>query len=331
VLSKFKLNFPESPTTSERLKAETSLLTERKGGEDIWEPWLPLLWYLSLTRNDFGSPMSLVRIHHLIYSPTMNVCKRTITQLLIGLILVCANLQLQANENQILAEGEQLFRVHCARCHGVEGEGGEGANLKRKKLKHAADEAALLMVINFGIPGTGMPGNIFDENQAKQIAAYVRFIGKIETGPPPGDSERGAELFARQGGCLTCHIVAGKGRAFGPELTSIGDQRGLAYLREALITPASRMPGNSVPLSGSYQGYLSVQLKTGSGSIVRGVRVNEDAFSIQIRDVDGRLRSFTKQTLVEFEKLFGHSLMPSTVLSTNDLDDLVSYLMSLRE
>jgi putative heme-binding domain-containing protein len=261
----------------------------------------------------------------------MNIYKHSILQLTLGLVLLGSHVQLQANEDQALEKGQKLFQVHCARCHGTKGEGGEGANLKRKRLRHAPDDEALVQVINFGIPGTGMPGNIFDDYQAKQIAAYVRFIGRIETGPPPGDRQRGEDLFANQGGCFACHIVAGKGRAFGPELTSIGDQRGLAYLRESLMTPASRMPGGSVPLHGSYQGYLSVHLKTDSGSIVQGVRVNEDAFSIQIRDMSGALRSFDKQKLVEFEKLYGHSLMPGVEFSTNELDDLITYLMSLQE
>ena len=36
-----------------------------------------------------------------------------------------------------LAEGEKVFKVHCARCHGIAGEGGEGSNLARSKLKYA--------------------------------------------------------------------------------------------------------------------------------------------------------------------------------------------------
>ncbi|SVB90525.1 uncharacterized protein METZ01_LOCUS243379, partial [marine metagenome] len=27
-----------------------------------------------------------------------------------------------------LADGERLFRIHCARCHGINGAGGEGSN-----------------------------------------------------------------------------------------------------------------------------------------------------------------------------------------------------------
>src|SRR5262252_4432127 len=57
-----------------------------------------------------------------------------------------------------LARGEKLFQVHCARCHGPKGEGGQGPLLTRAKLTHAPDDASLLKVIEEGIRGTEMPG-----------------------------------------------------------------------------------------------------------------------------------------------------------------------------
>ena len=51
-----------------------------------------------------------------------------------------------------------------------------------------------------------------------------------------------------------------------------------------------------------------------------------------MRDIGGVVHSFRKDDLTEFEKVFAHSLMPEygTVLAANDMDDLISYLMSLR-
>jgi mono/diheme cytochrome c family protein len=54
-----------------------------------------------------------------------------------------------------LADGERLFRVHCARCHGIDGSGGEGSNLVRSKLKHAADDEALIALRWTKINGRG--------------------------------------------------------------------------------------------------------------------------------------------------------------------------------
>src|SRR5262245_29436669 len=55
------------------------------------------------------------------------------------------------------ARGKRLFEGHCARCHGMQGGGGTGANLRRPKLRHAADDDKLFDLIRSGIPGSGMP------------------------------------------------------------------------------------------------------------------------------------------------------------------------------
>ena len=53
---------------------------------------------------------------------------------------------------------------------------------------------------------------------------------------------------------------------------------------------------------------------------------------MQIRDVTGVVHSFRKDELTDYEKVYSHSLMPeySASLSERDLDDLISYMMSLR-
>jgi putative heme-binding domain-containing protein len=227
-----------------------------------------------------------------------------------------------------LADGERLFKVHCARCHGIAGEGGEGSNLVRSRLKYAADDQALVDLLGDGIPGTGMPAMwTLDENQRTRVAAYVRSLGRLEPEEMPGDPVRGGEIFRTAGGCPACHIVSGAGNGVGPELTYIGDQRGRDYLRASLIAPA-----DSQPQTGGYHDYLTVRVQAADRSI-EGVRVNEDAFTIQVRDVNGAIHSFRKDELQSLDKVFGHSLMPGygTVLSGSDLDDVVSYLMSLKE
>ena len=55
--------------------------------------------------------------------------------------------------------GKQLFDIHCARCHGIGGTGGEGPSLTRLVLRHAGDDEALSSVIVNGIPNSDMPGN----------------------------------------------------------------------------------------------------------------------------------------------------------------------------
>ena len=71
---------------------------------------------------------------------------------------------------------------------------------------------------------------------------------------------------------------------------------------------------------------------TQDGRAITGARVNEDAFSIQIRDVSGKVYSFWKEELKELHKDWGKSPMPSyrDKLTPAEIEDLVSYLASLR-
>ncbi len=226
-----------------------------------------------------------------------------------------------------LADGERLFRIHCARCHGIDGAGGEGSNLARPALQYANDDEELIALIDDGIPGTGMPAIwSLDDAQTMRVAGYVRTLGRLEAEEMPGDPDRGSTVYQNIGGCPACHIIAGHGIGIGPELTTIGDQRGLDYLRSSLVKPAEAQSQTS-----GYKDYLTVRVRTLEDR-VEGLRVNEDAFSIQVRDVSGTVHSFRKDDLIEFEKIFAHSLMPEygATLSGQDIDDVVSYLMSLR-
>jgi putative heme-binding domain-containing protein len=229
--------------------------------------------------------------------------------------------------NASILAGEKLFRVHCARCHGMQGEGGEGANLARPKLKYAKNDQQLYDILDDGIAGTGMPSVwVLDDEQLWHVTAYVRSLGQMMEAEMPGDPRAGKAIYEGKGGCPACHIVSGRGKGIGPELTEIGDQRGIDYLRRSLQEPAGNQPKTA-----GYSDYLTVRATTAYAT-VEGMRINEDAFSIQVRDLSGQVHSFRKSELTDFEKVFAHSLMPEygAVMADNDLDDVVSYLMSLR-
>jgi len=223
-----------------------------------------------------------------------------------------------------LLRGEKLFQVNCARCHGAKGEGSRGPALTRAKLPHAPDDASLVKVINEGIRGTEMPGaGAMSEHEVRQAAAYVRSLGKVPMKPVPGDPAHGAEVYRGKGNCAGCHTINGEGGVAGPDLTTIGASRSGAYLRESIVDPQAAVP----------EDFLLVTVVPKNGASVTGIRVNEDSFSIQVRDGSGRSYSFWKSDVERLDKQKGKSPMPSYKgqLSDAELTDLVAYLASLKE
>ena len=98
--------------------------------------------------------------------------------------------------------------------------------------------------------------------------------------------ERPAALRAH---CTSCHRVTGSGGPLGPDLSRIGGSRSRALLTRE-IRDASRR---------HHAGFQPVTLVTKDGKRIRGVKKNEDAYSIQIMDTRERLQGYIKADLRE--------------------------------
>jgi putative heme-binding domain-containing protein len=221
-----------------------------------------------------------------------------------------------------LSQGKRLYVGHCAPCHGIEGTGGRGPHLNQPKLRRVNNDVSLFNVIKNGVQNTEMPGAWqMTDREIWRVAGYLRSLGRTAVVNLPGDPEKGKTIYHSQG-CATCHIVRGDGGNLGPELTEIGARRSPAYLREALIDPGASAP----------DGFLVVSVTMLDGRTARGARINEDSFTIQLRDLNNQFRSFRKSDLKALKKEFGVSTMPSykNGLTLSELDDLVAYLAGLR-
>jgi putative heme-binding domain-containing protein len=228
--------------------------------------------------------------------------------------------------------GKVLFGHLCVTCHGFEGAGGAGPPLNRAKLVNAPDDAALRAIIAEGIPNRGMPRvrRTLDSEQ-RALVAYVRSLGRTAGPPSRGDAKKGRELYATLN-CAACHIVKGQGGTLGPELTDIGVQRGPQYLRQALVEPGAVLPNSTLRVQGpGYSEFLPVRVVMKDGAEVRGIRINEDLFTIQLRDLTGKFHSIRKSSAELIRKEPNTSVMPSFKgkVSDQELDDLVAYLSSL--
>ncbi len=231
-----------------------------------------------------------------------------------------------------LATGQEVFQVQCARCHGMLGEGGEGPSLTRAKLTYASNGNELMGIIRNGIAGTGMPGSWqLSESHVRRVAAYVSTLGTLAEEAMPGDPIAGELLYQTKGNCASCHILAGKGKGVGPELTTVGQRRNAEYLKQSIINPDVDQPKVYSRRTGTLNAFLTVRVVSEYGTY-EGLRINEDEFSVQMRDMTGQVHSFDKANLTSYERAFGHSLMPGygAALSPQEVSNVVSYLMTLK-
>jgi putative heme-binding domain-containing protein len=257
-----------------------------------------------------------------IYSPIMRGLA------LLGILPIFLQPALSAPD---AATGRKLFAAHCAACHGQQGQGGRGARLT--SLTRASDDDSLFNIIRKGIPGPEMPPAPLSDDEVRDVAAFVRSLGRGST-PTPANGMRGAQIYLKAG-CASCHTIGSEGGVLGPDLSHIGARRRPDYLRRALLEPEADIPESF----GDYRWYtvipdnfLQVRVTTVDGRAITGARVNEDAFSIQLRDVSGRVYSLWKEELKELHKDWGKSPMPSfrDRLTATEIEDLVSYLASLQ-
>jgi putative heme-binding domain-containing protein len=229
-------------------------------------------------------------------------------------------------------EGKQLFGALCENCHGVNGTGDEAPSLNRPTLTYAKDDAALRKIIGDGLPERGMPRvRRMTDDEIALLATYVRSLGRTPPIKVAGNVGKGRAVYQRLA-CGTCHVIDGQGGVLGPELTKIGQIRAPKFLRQAVLEPGSVLSKGVLGiLTNGFTEYLPVSVIERNGREVRGIRINEDSFTIQMRDADGRFYSFRKLDVERVDKQAGRSMMPSYKdrLNAGDTDDLVAYLYGL--
>ena len=219
-------------------------------------------------------------------------------------------------------QGAALFQTHCTYCHGARGQGGRGSDLTTGQYKYGGSDAALYASIRNGIRGTEMPAVRATDEEVWKIVSFVKQLGSLAPGErAKGDASAGKRIFEGKGACMTCHSIGPDGGNVGPDLSDVGRRRDLKYLEESLISPEADVPAR----------YRAIQVVTRSGQSVIGIRLNEDDVSVQMRDDHDNLRSFLKDNLREIRR-DQPALMPSysTKLRKEEIDDVVSYLSTLR-
>jgi alcohol dehydrogenase (cytochrome c) len=235
--------------------------------------------------------------------------------------------------------GRLLYDQTCQSCHGPAGQGDRGPALTRAAFPGGNDDFTLFRTIREGVPGTEMPPfRGFSDEQVWQLVSYIRSLSAPGTSEPTptvsGSLQSGEALFFGRAGCASCHQVDGRGGVVGPDLSTAGRTPADALRRKILDPGATELRSAGAGGRGGAGARPQVIVaRTRDGRELRGVRRNEDTFSLQMVDASGALHLVDKQQLVDL-RVENTSLMPgdyATKLTAGELDDLVAYLASLRD
>ena len=220
----------------------------------------------------------------------------------------------------VIQTGLEVYVRQCAVCHGPDGRWVDGIDLARGEFRSAVSDADVRAVITNGAAEGQMPAFRLNAAELDGLIAYMR------TGFDPdisdvviGDPTRGEALFQGKGACADCHRVDGHGPRAAPDLSSIGTERDAAALQKSLRSPAAAL----LPIN------RPVAIVTRDEETIRGRRLNEDTWTVQLIDSNGRLRSLVKAELASYQVSDRPTHEPTT-LAADEIADLVAYLMTLR-
>ena len=225
--------------------------------------------------------------------------------------------------------GSELYRQRCSTCHGTDAKGAARGSDLTVVWTDGPSDVQVFQTARRGVPNTLLSHSFGPDEDLWSILAYLRTVSSMTPAAASGRADNGERIFSAN--CRGCHQVAGHGGHLGPDLSRVGSNRSRALLAHKIRHASSYFM--SVYQGGVVlDGFQPVTLVTREGQQIRGVKKNEDAFSIQIMDSHERLQGYTKAGLrdVVNDKT---SLMPDfgpDKLSDHDLDDLLAYLATLR-
>ncbi|MEZ5355392.1 MAG: PQQ-binding-like beta-propeller repeat protein [Bryobacteraceae bacterium] len=187
----------------------------------------------------------------------------------------------------------------CAGCHGDSLAGTDrGPGLVESRSLRRRSSGQIRDLIRNGTSG-GMPAFPLPGDQLDALAEYVRaFNVSAFEAPPSGDPGAGERFFFGKGNCGGCHMVRGRGKANGPDLSAVGRQLTLREIEAMLDDPASQSGSRS---AASCPGWAfcpqapwrmaNVELR--DGTKLRGFARSEGKHDVILQTPDGRIHTLT--------------------------------------
>ena len=208
-----------------------------------------------------------------------------------------------AQHPEAIREGRQLFIRNCSACHGDTAKGGRAPDLTTGEWKHGGTIEDLTRNIVKGIPGTQMPPFPMPAGEARLVVDYLLSLSAKPDERPTGDEAKGRALFFGTANCAVCHMFAGRGGIFGPELSHLRGRFKPAALTARMADPIR-----------------TVEVKPG----LQGVVKSEDTFTMQIMDATQKWQMINKRALT---KPLAKKETPHPNLPASDRNDIAAFLL----
>jgi PQQ-dependent dehydrogenase (methanol/ethanol family) len=232
------------------------------------------------------------------------------------------------------AQAEKQFGQLCEGCHGEGGAGGDRAPaLINNRGLRGRTEQQIADLIKTGTPG-GMPPFRLPDDELRPLARWVRSLNVSATDiRPAGDTAAGEKLFFGSALCSTCHMVHGRGKVNGPDLSEIGHKTTVRELELLLDNPTSQMGKHTTATCPGWafcpdETWAVVNVSLRDGSTLRGFARNRAEHDLQLQGFDGRMHLLIDDEYNQIT-LSKQSYMPAFKGTPVARQDLIAYLSTL--
>src|SRR5579864_2405570 len=176
---------------------------------------------------------------------------------LLTLALALAQSRVGAPDNRI-EEGQKAYAEHCAACHGSGFEGtDQGPKLAGNRRVGSRSVKQLHTLVEEGRPSSGMPAFPLPTAELDALATFVHSLNSpAAEAALPGVVSAGDQFFFGKGQCASCHMVQGRGKPIGPDLSNVARELTVSEITQSLLKPGAHIaPG---------YGLVTVRLRDGT-------------------------------------------------------------------
>jgi PQQ-dependent dehydrogenase (methanol/ethanol family) len=192
-----------------------------------------------------------------------------------------------------------------------------GPRLAASRRLRTRTVAQLSAFIRQGNPSAGMPAFNLPDAELEALAAYVHSLNSPASETDvQGDRVGGEKFFFGEGNCTNCHMVHGRGKPNGPDLSSTGRELTVTEIKEALLHPGRRIT----------PGYELVTVHLRDGKTIRGFARARTNFDLVLQTLDGRLIPLQQSAIAS---ILEERQSPMKPVDPSAARDLIAYLSGL--